>query len=163
VVEFTTTHRCAQIFGKIRHNWAWHQYVAKPRKNVLGCGLAGHCRCSAQVEKLWELWTTKEGFESWWGPEGFRAQVHAIEARRGGALGYDMIAGTPEMVEAMKQMGRPPSHGTRGIFSEFRPYEHLTLTHVIDFLPGEEFTRMSIEGFTSQLTKLDKRFVAGNR
>ena len=26
----------------------------------------------ARVEELWELWTTKEGFESWWGPEGFR-------------------------------------------------------------------------------------------
>ena len=24
----------------------------------------------ARVEELWELWTTKEGFESWWAPEG---------------------------------------------------------------------------------------------
>jgi uncharacterized protein YndB with AHSA1/START domain len=22
----------------------------------------------ATVQELWELWTTKEGFESWWGP-----------------------------------------------------------------------------------------------
>ena len=34
----------------------------------------------ASVDELWELWTTKEGFESWWPPEGFRAEVHAIEA-----------------------------------------------------------------------------------
>lgn len=142
----------------------------------------------ARVEELWDLWTTKEGFESWWGPEGFRAEVHAIEARPGGALHYDMIADTPEMIAAMKQMGRPPCHGTRCTFSEFRPYERLTLMHVVDFLPGvepyestvvaeffpagdsvrmtvtiypmhdEEFTRMSIQGFTSQLTKLDRRF-----
>src|SRR5262249_45090874 len=35
----------------------------------------------ATIEELWELWTTKEGFGSWWAPEGFRAVVHAVEAR----------------------------------------------------------------------------------
>ena len=54
----------------------------------------------ARVEELWELWTTKAGFESWWGPEGFRAEVSALEARVGGPLHYDIIAATPEMVEA---------------------------------------------------------------
>ena len=39
----------------------------------------------ARVEELWELWTTKEGFESWWGPQDFRADVHTLEARPGGA------------------------------------------------------------------------------
>ena len=142
----------------------------------------------AHPRELWDLWTTKEGFESWWGPEHFRAHVHTIEAREGGKLHYDMIAATPEMIEAMKQMGRPSSHETRGLFAEFRPYERLTLVHVIDFLPGikpydstivvdffpsgqsvrmvvtlcpmhdEEFSNMQVMGFTSQLTKLDKRF-----
>ncbi len=142
----------------------------------------------ARVEELWELWTTKEGFESWWGPEGFRVEVHTLEARRGGALHYDMIADAPEMIAAMKQMGRPASHGARATFSEFKPHQSLTLRHVVDFLPGvkpyestilaeffpkgdrvrmvvtlrpmhdEEFTRMSRMGFTSQITKLDKRF-----
>lgn len=142
----------------------------------------------AAVEELWELWTTKEGFESWWGPEGFRVEVHALDARPGGAFQYDMIADTPEMIEAMKQMGRPRSHAVRGTFSEVRPHEGLTIKHVIDFLPGvkpyestiavefralgdrvrmvvtlepmhdEEFTKMSVMGFTSQLTKLDRRF-----
>jgi hypothetical protein len=90
----------------------------------------------------------------------------------------------------MQQMGRPSSHETRGRFSEFSPYERLEITHVIDFLPGvtsyestmlveffpsgesvrmvvtldpmhdEEFTKMQTMGFTSQLTKLDKRFGA---
>jgi hypothetical protein len=36
-------------------------------------------RCT--TPELWKLWTTKDGFESWWGPEGFRADVHTIEAR----------------------------------------------------------------------------------
>jgi uncharacterized protein YndB with AHSA1/START domain len=147
----------------------------------------------ARAEELWELWTTREGFESWWGPEGFRVEVHALEARPGGPLHYDMIADTPEMIEAMKQMGRPSSHPTRARFSELRPRERLAITHVIDFLPGvkpyestivaeffprgeyvrmvialepmhdEEFTRMSTMGFTSQLAKLDKRFGAQGR
>ena len=26
---------------------------------------------AAPMEDVWELWTTKEGIESWWGPEGF--------------------------------------------------------------------------------------------
>lgn len=142
----------------------------------------------AQIAELWELWTTKEGFESWWGPEGFRVEVHTIEARAGGALHYDMIADTPEMVAAMKQMGRPASHPARASFSVIKPHERLAITSVIDFLPGvtpyestiavdffasgdsvrmvvtldpmhdEEFTRMATMGFTSQLTKLDKRF-----
>jgi hypothetical protein len=88
-------------------------------------------------------------------------------------------------------MGRPSSHETRASFSELNPFSRLVITHVIDFLPGvqpyestivveffprgdsvrmvitlypmhdEEFTKMTAEGFTSQLTKLDRRFGAG--
>ncbi len=143
----------------------------------------------ARVEELWALWTTKEGFESWWGPEGFRTAVHMIEARVGGTLHYDMIAVAPDMITAMKQMGRPASHPVRARFTEFKPLEWLAITNMIDFLPGvkpyestitvaffpsgetarmrvtldpmhdEEITKMTTMGFTSQLTKLDKRFV----
>jgi uncharacterized protein YndB with AHSA1/START domain len=142
----------------------------------------------ARVEELWELWTTKEGFESWWGPDGFRVEVFTLDARPGGALHYDMIADAPAAIEAMIQMGRPLSHETRGRFTEVQRHARLSITHVIDFLPGvepyestiavkfvpsgnsvqmvitldpmhdEEFTRMSAMGFGSQLTKLDKRF-----
>ena len=144
----------------------------------------------AKVEELWELWTTKQGFESWWGPEGFRVAVHALEARPDGVLHYDMIAATPEMVAAMKRMGQPSSNEVRARFAAVEPYERLAITSVIDFLPGveqyestievefipsgefvrmvvslqpmhdEEFTRMQKEGFTSQLAKLDKRYGA---
>lgn len=90
----------------------------------------------AGVQELWELWTTKDGFESWWGPEGFRVEVQAMEARPGGELRYDMIADTPEMVQAMKDMDRPASHGTRGWFEQITPQQRLVLKHLIDFLPG---------------------------
>ena len=142
----------------------------------------------ARLEEVWALWTTKQGFESWWGPEGFRVEVQAIEARAGGTLQYDMIADSPEMIASMKQMGMPTSHATRSRFTEVKPRERLVLTNIIDFLPGvesyeseiavdfsavddtvrmvvsldamhsDEFTRMQRDGFTSQLTKLDKRF-----
>jgi uncharacterized protein YndB with AHSA1/START domain len=142
----------------------------------------------ARVEDVWDLWTTKSGFESWWGPQGFRVEVQAIEPRVGGALRYDMIADSREMIAAMMQMGRPSSHPTRARFTQLKLHERLVLTNVIDFLPGvepyesditvdfvtlgetvrmlvtldpmhsDEFSQMQKEGFTSQLTKLDKRF-----
>ncbi|MBA3677828.1 MAG: SRPBCC domain-containing protein [Sphingosinicella sp.] len=89
----------------------------------------------ADSKELWELWATKDGFESWWGPQGFRVDVHTIEARPDGALQYDMIAATPEMQAAMVKMGQPASTLCKGKFTEFRPEEHLTLTQMIDFLP----------------------------
>jgi len=143
---------------------------------------------TAEAAELWALWTTKEGFESWWGPEGFHVVVHVLEARVGGRLSYDMVAHAPEQVAALKVMGHPPSHPTHARFSEVRSCERLVLTNAVDFLPGvepyefniavdffksgsntrmvvtmdplhdEEITRMSEIGFTSQLTKLDKRF-----
>jgi uncharacterized protein YndB with AHSA1/START domain len=142
----------------------------------------------APVEELWALWATKAGFESWWGPEGFRVEVHALEPRQGGVLEYDMIADAPEAIAAMTEMGQPLSHNTRGTYSVFRPHDALSLVHVIDFVPGSptyeslievafsavgdkarmvvtvhphldpHWTQMSIAGFTSQLTKLDTRY-----
>jgi uncharacterized protein YndB with AHSA1/START domain len=142
----------------------------------------------AKLEDVWDLWTTKAGFESWWGPQGFRADVAELDARVGGKLRYEMVADTPEMVAAMKKMGQAPSHSVTSRFSECTPRERLVLTNVIDFLPGvaayenrievdfrssggtvdmtitlepmhsEHMSKMQLDGFTSQLTKLDARF-----
>ena len=90
----------------------------------------------ATLQEVWELWTTKDGFESWWGPQGFRAEIHEIDARVGGALRYDMIADSPEMIAAMKEMGRPGSHPTTSRFAEVVPETRLVIRNVIDFLPG---------------------------
>jgi uncharacterized protein YndB with AHSA1/START domain len=92
----------------------------------------------AEPDDVWALWTTKAGFESWWGPEGFRADVHMIEAQLGGTLHYDMVADSPTAIAAMKDMGEPTSTPCRGHFSEFRPQERLALSQIIDFLPGVE-------------------------
>ena len=141
-----------------------------------------------RVEELWALWTTKEGFESWWGGEGSRVEVHTIEAREGGTLHYDMIAVVPADIATRSQLGLAPSSSVRARFTEFKPYQRLTLAHVIDFVPGvkpyestiavdffpagdrvrmvttiepmhnEEFTQTSIRVFTRQLKMLEERF-----
>ena len=140
----------------------------------------------ASVKDVWELWTTKEGFESWWGPQGFRADVSQMDARVGGTLCYAMIADTPEMIAAMKAAAQPTAHGVTCSFTELKPRERLVIKSIIDFIPGvpaydahmevdlipagdrvrmvvtldamhsDEFTEMQKQGFTSQLTKLDK-------
>jgi uncharacterized protein YndB with AHSA1/START domain len=138
----------------------------------------------APVEDLWDLWTTKEGFESWWGPEGFRVEVHKMDLRVGGELFYDMIAVGAAEIEYMKSAGMAVSHETRGTFVEIHPRSRLKILHIIDFIPGvqpyennivvefvpegasvrmvvtvdphhdEEWTRLAAEGFESQLKKL---------
>ena len=75
----------------------------------------------ASVRELWDLWTTKEGFESWWAPEGLRAEVRTMEARLGSRYEYDMIADTPETIAELAKLGLPAAHVDRGRFSEFRP------------------------------------------
>lgn len=56
---------------------------------------------TATPADIWALWTTATGFASWWGPVGFRADVRVMQGRLGGAVDYDMVADTPEMLAAM--------------------------------------------------------------
>ncbi len=139
----------------------------------------------AKLDEIWDLWTTKAGFESWWGPQGFKVQVQSMDAKVGGKLRYAMIAATPEMIAAMKEMGQPSSHAVTSTFSELKPKDRLVLSSVIDFIPGvepyevnicvdfsvsggnvsmvltldpmhsDEMSQMQLEGMSSQLTKLD--------
>ncbi|HEY2679185.1 MAG TPA: SRPBCC domain-containing protein [Steroidobacteraceae bacterium] len=138
----------------------------------------------AAVQDLWDLWTTKEGFESWWGPKGFRVEVRKLELREGGRLLYDMIAAAPEEIAAMKRLNMPISQTTGATFGRIEPLKHLELVHLIDFVPGvkpyenrirvefsnadssaqmvimvephqsPEWTRMATMGMESQLTKV---------
>jgi uncharacterized protein YndB with AHSA1/START domain len=142
------------------------------------------------VDDLWWLWTTREGFESWWGPEGFRVEVRKLELRVGGALVYDMIACDPQTIAFMKQNNMATSHGTNGTFAEIVPMKRLRITHMIDFIPGmepyenqmlvefvpdggnvkmivnidehmtSEWTQRATQGFESQLTKVEAALAA---
>jgi uncharacterized protein YndB with AHSA1/START domain len=147
-------------------------------------------RYEGTVEDLWYLWTTREGFESWWGPAGFRVEVRKLDLRVGGELVYDMIAVGAQEIEFMKQVGMPVSHGTRGTFVEIVPLRRLAISHMIDFVPGlrpyanemlveffpegpsvrmvicvaehptAEWTQRATQGLESQLTKVPAALAA---
>ena len=90
----------------------------------------------ATLQEVWELWTTKAGLESWWGPDGFHVEVHAIDLRPGGLLRYAMIADTAATIDAMKRQDMPSRHEARITFREIVPQQRLAYTHLADFIPG---------------------------
>ena len=142
----------------------------------------------AEVEELWELWTTPEGFESWWGPDGFRTEVRKLELEVGGETVYAMIAVGAEQVDYMRKAGMPLESMDRLTLTEMVPMRRLAYEHMIDFLPGvtpyraalevefsplergarmvvtmdvmhdEQMTRMAVMGMESQLARLAQRF-----
>ena len=144
----------------------------------------------APLEDVWELWTTKAGIESWWGPDGFRVEVHTLELRPGGKLVYDMIAMTSENVEFLKKAGMPPTHAAHATYTEVTPMTRLAYLHAADFIPGVEpydvqtlielfpsedsvrmvlsfdamhdpyWTNMATQGWESELGKLERLLAA---
>ena len=93
---------------------------------------------SATPEEIWKLWTTSEGIESWWAPDGFRTDVEKLELRVGGELIYSMTAVGPEQVEFMKKAGMPLSNKSRKTFTEIQPPRRIAYNSLIDFVPGHE-------------------------
>jgi uncharacterized protein YndB with AHSA1/START domain len=92
----------------------------------------------ASIEDVWEMWTTKEGIESWWGPDGFGVEVRKLELRAGGELHYAMIAKEAPQIEFMKKAGMPLVVESRITFTEVRPPHLLAYEHLADFIPGVE-------------------------
>ena len=140
----------------------------------------------ATSKQVWELWTTKPGLESWWGPEGFATRVNRLEVRPGGKFDYEMTATGREQVEAMKKANLPLTSRARGTYLEIKAPHRLVYRTVADFIPGvtpyevitlveiqivpggvrltliedvmhnEEWTRMSEMGMGSSLDRLAK-------
>ena len=92
----------------------------------------------ATIEEVWELWTTREGIESWWGPEGFSVTVSALDLRPGGDLLYTMSAVGPDQMEYMVKAGMPLSTDHRLTFTEVDPPRRLAYRDMADFIPGVE-------------------------
>jgi uncharacterized protein YndB with AHSA1/START domain len=92
----------------------------------------------ASIEDVWELWTTREGIESWWGPEGFSVEVHELDLRAGGQMVYAMTAVDPPQVQFMKQAGMPLTTEARLTYTEIVPGKSIAYTHRADFIPGVE-------------------------
>ena len=140
----------------------------------------------APLADVWELWTTKEGIESWWGPSGFMVKVRKIDLRPGGDLDYAMIAVGEGEIAFMKKAGLPVSVEHRITFTEITPAKRLVYTQRADFIPGvdpydvgtmvefhpsgqgvrmvltidamhdEHWTNMAVMGWESELGKLAK-------
>ena len=90
----------------------------------------------ASLDEVWDLWTTKEGFESWWGPDGFVAKVHALDLRPGGEMRYAMSAVGEEQIAFMKKAGMSTSQDVRITYLEVVPKTRLAYENQIDFVPG---------------------------
>jgi uncharacterized protein YndB with AHSA1/START domain len=145
---------------------------------------------NASVQDLWDLWTTKEGIESWWGPDGFATKVLEIALRPGGQLLYEMTAIASAQVEFMKKAKMPLTNQNRITYTEVIPNRRIAYTHLADFIPGvepydvgavvefhvdgqsvrmvltfdpmhdEQWTRRAVMGHESQLGKLDRVIAA---
>lgn len=92
----------------------------------------------APVSDVWDLWTTKDGIESWWGPEGFEVKVRKLDLRPGGDLRYSMTAVGADQVAFMKGAGLPLTTPARITYAEVVPRRRLVYTQLADFLPGVE-------------------------
>ena len=89
----------------------------------------------ASLDELWEMWTTREGIESWWGPEGFSVAVSDLDLRPGGDLVYAMSATAPEQMEYMVKAGMPLTTEHRLTFTEIDPPRRLAYRDIVDFIP----------------------------
>jgi len=92
----------------------------------------------APIHEVWELWTTREGIEAWWGPEGFSVDVRSLELRAGGDLVYEMSAVAQEQIDYMKKAGMPISTHHSLTFTEVIPPRRLAYRQMVDFVPGVE-------------------------
>jgi uncharacterized protein YndB with AHSA1/START domain len=92
----------------------------------------------AAAERVWELWTTPEGIERWWAPDGFEARVAKLELEPGGELRHSLTATAPEQIEFMTGAGLPLTTHARKRFTEVEPVRRLAYVSEIDFVPGVE-------------------------
>lgn len=95
-------------------------------------------RYRADLADAWALWTTKDGIEAWWGPEGFRVEVRSLELRPGGRLAYAMIAEGEGQIAFMKQHGMPLVTEATITYETITPMTRLAYAHTVDFVPGRE-------------------------
>jgi len=87
------------------------------------------------ADEIWELWTTREGIESWWAPDGFTVAVEKLDLEPGGELVYTMTATGPEQIEFMRNAGMPLVTRSQKRFTEIAPTTRLAYTSLVDFVP----------------------------
>lgn len=141
---------------------------------------------NAAIQDVWDLWTTKEGIESWWGPDGFSVKVRKLDLRPGGELAYVMSATAPEQIDFLRKAGMPLTNEHRLTYTEVVPQRRLGYRHLADFIADvkpyevattvefdvgplsvrmvltfdamhdEHWTKLAVMGWESELGKLAK-------
>ena len=114
---------------------------------------------AASLDLVWELWTTKDGIESWWGPPGFEVKVSRLELRAGGALEYVMTCVGAEQIAFMKQQNQPLSTPLKARYTEVRAKTLAAWMNLADFIPGidpyEVETRLSLTPVGAESVRVD--------
>jgi uncharacterized protein YndB with AHSA1/START domain len=90
----------------------------------------------ASVEKVWRMWTTKDGLEKWWGPEHFSSTVRHLDVRAGGRFEIVMTAMLPEIIAQLKAAGVGESSVAKGDYTVVEANRRLVYTNAVDFVPG---------------------------
>ena len=93
---------------------------------------------NASIEDVWALWTTKEGLQEWYAPEGMRFEVLALELRVGGAFDHVMTAVGAEQVAYLESREMSPTARVSGSFVEVVHHRRLRIRFAMDFVPGVE-------------------------
>lgn len=107
----------------------------------------------ATLAEVWAMWTTPEGLTSWWGPDGFRVEVRALDLRPGGVLRYAMIAHEPDKIAFMEAHGMPTVTETAIRYVAVDAPRRLAYVNLVDFVPGHPTYEVA--------TLLELREVAG--
>jgi uncharacterized protein YndB with AHSA1/START domain len=88
---------------------------------------------------LWPLWTTAEGFQSWWSPEGFVLEILGFDPRPGGRidLRYEEAAAArnPAWREEVRSNGLATSWTARGTFRQVDRMKLVSFQQALDFGP----------------------------
>lgn len=92
----------------------------------------------ASIEDVWALWTTKEGLEEWFAPEGMRVEVTALQLRVGGAFHYVMTAVGAEQVVYLANLDMRQTARVSGRLVEMVRHRRLRICFDMDFVPGVE-------------------------
>ncbi len=90
----------------------------------------------ARLACVWVLWTTSEGLESWWGPEGFSARIEHLDLRPGGEWRYAITAASPAMAALMREAHMPLTTRVCANYTEVSRHRRIRYTSLIDFIPG---------------------------
>ena len=108
----------------------------------------------ASADAVWRMWTTREGLEAWWGPEGFSSSVRHLDVRVGGRFEIVMTAAQPEIIRFLESSGVPTTSVARGDYTQVAPARRLAYANAIDFVPGVAPYRTTT---TVELTAIDER------